>query len=73
IGVESKRIINIWDRHEWNLIKINGLWYHYDSTQYYDGVVDTFCFTNARAAELNETTARFDRYLYHAELYPEIQ
>ncbi|MCL1904426.1 MAG: DUF5011 domain-containing protein [Oscillospiraceae bacterium] len=73
IGIESKRIINIWDKHEWNLIKINGLWYHYDATQYYDGVTDTFCFTNARAFELNDTVARFDRYLYHAELYPEVQ
>ncbi|MCL2071818.1 MAG: DUF5011 domain-containing protein [Oscillospiraceae bacterium] len=73
VGIESRRIINIWERHQWNIININGLWYHYDATQYYDGASDTYLFTNARATELNDTVARFDRYLYYAELYPPIQ
>ena len=73
IGIEHMRIINIWDRHEWNLVKLNGLWYHYDSTQYYDGVTDTYLFTNARAAELSDTDARWGRYTWHVDRYPPIQ
>jgi hypothetical protein len=33
-GVENMRIRNIADTHSWNLIRIDGVWYHYDATAF---------------------------------------
>ncbi|MCL1865846.1 MAG: hypothetical protein FWF82_00375 [Oscillospiraceae bacterium] len=73
-GIENQRVINVQEKHKWNIIKIDGLWFYFDATAGYgDGLTDTYMFDRARAAKLSDTSARWQRYVIHEEDYPPIQ
>lgn len=72
-GIENMRIRNSDNTHSWNLIKINGNWYHYDATWYnnchYEG---SFMFTNETARRISPN--RNNRYdSFDTTGLPEIQ
>lgn len=59
--------------HVWNLINIEGLWYHFDTTPIRDGAqFNTFMFSSADAASLSATGSHMHWYTYNPELYPSI-
>jgi transglutaminase-like putative cysteine protease len=74
-GIENVRINNNYAtarlRHSWNLINIDGRWYHFDSTNFASGnPPDTHMFTMTRARELNRN--RLDVYTFDASQFPTI-
>lgn len=70
-GIENVRIHNtVAFSHAWNLININGTWYHFDASRfrYCRGSQDTHMFSAARAAQLNQTRANV--YTFDESLFP---
>jgi hypothetical protein len=58
-------------RHSWNLVQINGDWYHFDASRFFDcGYTNTHVFTAGTATQLNRT--RSSVYTFNTENYPEI-
>jgi transglutaminase/protease-like cytokinesis protein 3 len=61
-------------KHNWNLVKVNGLWYHFDTCVNPIGA-DTFLFGEARAAELSAKVGGMwvhKYWWYDKEKYPPI-
>jgi transglutaminase-like putative cysteine protease len=74
-GIETHRINNDYAtasvRHSWNLIRINGQWYHFDATNFMSGyVAHTYMFTQSQALDLNRT--RSNVYTFNAAGFPPI-
>jgi len=57
--------------HWWNLIQINGLWYHFDACPNNYGFYG-FMFTAEEAARLSANQASLNYYAYDPSLYPRI-
>jgi hypothetical protein len=80
-GIENMRISNISAAypHAWNLINIDGLWYHYDASNFEDGETGTHMFTNERAERLSASRfwsrSRLNGlcYVYDVDTFPEVQ
>jgi hypothetical protein len=70
-GIENTRIRNDEDTHSWNLIKIDGIWYHYDATWFNDCTyTGSHMFTNETAERISPN--RNNRYIFDSALYPPI-
>jgi hypothetical protein len=74
-GIESVRICNDYAtadvRHSWNLIKIDGLWYHFDATGFTGSSYEnTHMFTASTAERLNGS--RRNVYQFNESDYPTI-
>ncbi|GHV04796.1 hypothetical protein FACS1894217_00610 [Clostridia bacterium] len=75
-GIENMEIERVPDRpskHYWNLVKVDGKWYHYDATPH-KKPIDTYMFTDADIASYVQLGLRSNYYYeYKASLYPEVQ
>ena len=62
---------NIPDRpHYWNLVKIDGNWYHFDSCPHYDyAPLESFLLTDAEVIDYS-TNAAEGYYSFDSSLYP---
>jgi hypothetical protein len=71
-GIENMMITRVGGRqhHWWSLIKIDGKWYHYDSTPYRGSTADMHRFTTKTAEYYTKKTSR--NYTFDSKLYPEI-
>ena len=71
-GIENVMIQrNIPSRpHYWNLVKIDGNWYHFDTCPHYDGCdLWSFLLTDAEVADYSANVA-VDYYSFDPDLYP---
>ena len=71
-GIENLMIQrNIPDRpHYWNLVKIDGNWYHFDSCPHYDyAPLESFLLTDAEVIDYS-TNAAEGYYSFDSSLYP---
>lgn len=71
-GIENMMIQrNIPDRpHYWNLVKIDGSWYHFDSCPHYDyAPLESFLLTDAEVIDYS-TNAAEGYYSFDSSLYP---
>lgn len=65
--VEKEKTAEWQNNHYWNLVKINGAWYHFDTTPRFD-VSDFFMWTDA---QMDNYSARNDNCFYRDKsLYP---
>jgi hypothetical protein len=70
-GIENIRIQNTDNTHSWNLILMDGVWYHYDATWFNNcRYRHSYMFTNETAELISPD--RNDRYHFDASLYPPI-
>jgi hypothetical protein len=71
-GIENMRISNVEATHVWNLIKIDGLWYHYDATWFNDcRYAGSYMFTQETALRISPNRKnRYDEIKW--DDYPEV-
>jgi transglutaminase-like putative cysteine protease len=71
-GIQTMKVQRINSRtdHYWNLVNVDGSWYHFDATPF-EQKADQHMFTEKRAQQL--TTLRHNHcYEYDTSLYPEV-
>ena len=77
-GFETMRVTRVGGRtnHFWNLVNVDGGWYHNDATPILGTSVNLYMFTNAQAAEytnhITRNTIYTNYYVYDRSAYPPI-
>lgn len=66
-GIENMRIKRVTPAHYWNLVRVDGEWYHFDTTPYVDENRRVFLLTDAELAEYNGENGY---YVFDPSLYP---
>jgi nitrate reductase NapE component len=75
-GIPNRRIYNYemnpGVRHAWNLVYLDGYWYHFDASRFRDcNYSNSHLFTAETATKLNRSRANV--YVFNTENYPEIR
>lgn len=72
LGFENMEVVSIEKDHYWNLVKVNGSWYHFDTTKGWGG--QRFLLTDKEMEEFSYYNSNIDcvlTYSWNRDNYPE--